>query len=150
MRRPIIPVALGLLGLIPFVGSAVGLDRLPPLLTPFAFYVLKVYALLILAFLGGVHWGRALSSGKALSFIWSVIPSLIGLGAALLPPEEMFLAFAGAFALAGLVDVVVFARGGPRWYAWLRVVLTLIVGGVMAYSATQAGGWVVDPYGTFG
>ena len=86
-RLPLIAVLLGVAGLIPFVGC--GLAALGPddAQARTAMLALTGYGAVILAFLGGVHWGFALApstaeqSARALSrrLLLGVVPSLIGM-----------------------------------------------------------------------
>lgn len=148
MTSPTVPVVLGILGLIPFVAGAVVSTVLPPWYMPIASYFVLVYAFVILSFLGGVHWGRALSTGEPRRFVWSVIPSLLAFFAAGVH-RPLGLAFlSAAFVVVGLYDVLTFRREGPRWYASLRVWLTVIVATCLAVVAFAAQDLRVDPFGT--
>ena len=148
MSRPVLPVALGLLGLVPFLAAAAGVALLAPFLQPIAFYAAFVYGLAILSFLGGIHWGIALRAGGALRYLWSVVPPLIGFFAVFAPRPIALYALAGAFVLAGAVDIAIFRRTGPRWFLWLRAVLTIVVMGALLFVASRAGDLRVDPFGT--
>jgi len=147
MARATLPVLLGLSGLIPFVGAAVGVALLPDVFRPMAFHAALVYALAILSFLGGVHWGLGVADGRPWRFLWAVTPSLIGFFAMFAPRPLALYTLAGAFVIAGLVDVVIFRRDGPAWYAGLRAGLTSVVVGCLLFVAAQAGVWRVDPFG---
>ncbi len=146
--RSTVPVLLGVLGLIPFVAGAAVAAVLPQWYAPLASYGVFVYALVILAFLGGVHWGRALSSGRVALFVWSVIPSLLGFFAAWLHRPLALGVLSAAFVFVGLYDVATFRREGPRWYAALRLWLTVIVAACLAVTAFAVADLRVDPFGT--
>ncbi len=147
MSRPALPIAIGLAGLLPFIASAAGVALLPPFVQPIAFYAAFVYSLAILSFLGGVHWGIALSDGGMARYIWSVVSPLLGFVAVFAPRPIALYAMAAAFVLIGIVDIAVFRGAGPRWYAWLRAVLTVVVAACLVFIASQAGDLRVDPFG---
>lgn len=134
--RAAVPVALGLSGLVPFVAAAAGAVVLEGPAAAAATTASAVYGAVILSFLGGVHWGTGLSSGRAASFLWAVTPSLAAFFAAFLPLPWMLGVLSAGFVLAGAVDVAAFSRTGPRWYVRLRVALTLVV--VVALGVTSA------------
>lgn len=103
----------------------------------------KAYAMVILSFLGGIHWGAAmLSSGLSLTdtkkaLLWSVTPSLIAWGATLSGEFGMAVLMAG-FIAALEVDKRLFARYGmPAWLIRLRGRLTVAV--VVMLAATVIG-----------
>ena len=123
---PITATLLGVAGLLPFI--ATGLAALGPQ-GDRAMLALVAYGAVILAFLGGVHWGFALEDAAARSerqrLLWSVVPSLIGWVA-------MLLAIAVSVEAAILLLVIAFIgttavearaqRAGlmPRGYMALR------------------------------
>ena len=125
---PAVPLALGLAGLLPFWGLAVGLlahglfgvdARLLDL-------ALATYAAIIVSFLGGIRWGAALGrDGQGLNFIMSIVPSLVA-WACLLAPEPWRLALLGLTALVlGPIDLGLVREGiAPRWFGRLRLVLS--------------------------
>lgn len=140
-RLPAFAVILGVAGLIPFVGCALAAlggaeDRARLLIL-----ALVGYGAVILAFLGGVHWGFALTDEPPRALRprlgLGVVPSLIGWAALLVAP---FLpAIALAVLIAGFIaTAVVEARGKvlglvPAGYMALRWGLTV---GVVAVLTT--------------
>lgn len=91
------------------------------------------YAMVILSFLGGLHWGAALSSAslsandtkKALA--WGVVPSLIAWCATMLGGFGFALLMAG-FVAALKVDQQLYPHYGmPDWMLVLRKKLTVVV-----------------------
>ena len=132
-RLNLLAPLLGLAGLIPFVVCgllAVGQDG------DRAAFALVAYGAVILAFLGGVHWGFALEepSGRAerrrLGF--GVLPSLAGWVALLLAIAVNEAAALGLLIVGFAALVVVEARAGksglvPRGYLTLRYGLTGVV-----------------------
>jgi hypothetical protein len=103
----------------------------------------KAYAMVILSFLGGIHWGAAMlcstlslnDTKKAL--MWSVTPSLIAWGATLSGGFGMAVLMAG-FVAALAVDKRMYSRYGmPEWLIRLRSRLTVAV--VIMLAATVIG-----------
>lgn len=134
----------GYAGLIPFLSLALASffvrDNLQILLA------LKVYAALILAFLGGVHWGRQLYPAKdddhrqgeipiaqptrrspqILWLGWSVTPSLLAWPAVMLSEIIAFPYLAGLFLICWAVDNKAYKIGlFPLWMRQLRTALTV-------------------------
>lgn len=90
------------------------------------------YGAVILSFMGGVRWGRALSledpARAAEQMILSVAPSLVAWLALLVDrPWSLLLLMAG-FALQAIWDVKS-ARNGllPRWFGRVRLTISAIV-----------------------
>lgn len=147
-RLPPLAVILGLAGLIPFLACGLLAARVEPERATLPLIALVGYGAVILAFLGGVHWGfaldaRAAGAGAATPaererLGLGVVPSLIG-WAALLLVLAAVPGVALAVLIAGFVAVIaVEARADrrglmPPGYIWLRwaltagVVLTLTV-----------------------
>ena len=126
---------LGLAGLIPFVAPVLALWSGDPTLTTGALTLQFGYAAVILSFLGGVHWGRALAGDACKPtwprLLWAVTPSLLGWGLLLLrDPAMIAFGFAVAFGMAFVVDLKAVRVGMfPPWYGTLRKILTI---GVLA------------------
>lgn len=132
-------IALGLAGLLPFLGTSVGLW-----LTNDADFlrVGVLYAAVILSFLGGIQWGAALRGreGEGLRLVWSVIPSLLAWGGVIAGPLAGTLVIAGGVLLAWLYELQpAIARDLPVWYRRLRHLLTA---GVLAALIADAS-WIV-------
>lgn len=135
-----IPLAarwFGLSGAIPFVGLGVGSAFMSLAHQSYAQYVLVAYGALILSFLGGVHWGRAITEwmneagkrpGLWIALGLSVVPSLIGWCGLLVPSGVALPALAASFAGMLMIDLNAVRAGQfPAWYGNLRVILTSIV-----------------------
>ena len=136
---PIVPLLLGLAGLIPFLWGALtvepgalqhwGARTLGPrFVGP---YVQLFYGAVILSFMSGVIWGfAARTEGReaAMLYVLSVLPALwaflfTGGGPV---SAAMFLAF--GFALLLPVDWFAWSRGlAPEWWMRLRLLLTAVV-----------------------
>lgn len=122
---------LGYLGVIPFVAIAAGGMVYPQIVTDHAAFALAAYGSIILSFLGGIHWGLAISGpapngplGRRL--ILSVVPALTGWVSLLLAASSALLMLAGAFLLMLIFDILTAGRGEtPDWYPKLRWPLTL-------------------------
>jgi len=138
-------LGLGLGGLLPFVGLAVlvwGGSTVGP---TWALHGLILYGASILAFLGGLHWGFALSgrlSDRAarIALIWSVVPSLIAWSAAWMAERNALLGLAGGLVLAWAFDQRAWPQYGiGPWFLRLRGVLTFVATGSLLTSAWIAG-----------
>ncbi len=122
--------ALGYAGLIPFVVFSIGAwVRLP--YVDNAIPVLVAYAAVILAFMGAVHWGIALSSaksGRSPYYIASVVPALVAWLALLMPESYAIPVLLTAFIVLLAYDsAVTKPQQFPEWYVPLRIKLTLVV-----------------------
>jgi hypothetical protein len=138
-KLPSIAMLLGIGGLIPFLVCALGALANPPPNDELSLMALIAYGAVILAFLGGVHWGFGLEeAGTATGdvqrarFGLGVLPSLMGwvaLLVAILSYSRVALAF---LTLGYILTTMVEARASrygymPRGYMGLRWVLSAIV-----------------------
>ncbi len=144
IRVPRAAAWLGAAGLIPFAAGAAALWILPPEHLARAADVLVGYAVVILSFMGAVHWGLAMAAGPnragARWFVLGVVPALAGWCALMLAPVVALgllgLAFIGVY---GLDRAAIRAGLAPAWYRRLRdpltagVVALLVVGGAAAW-----------------
>ena len=131
---------LGYGGLVPVAGLAGSYLAGGPLFPGFALQAFLVYSATILAFVGGVRWGAALSrqDGIARELGLSVVPSLWAAGALLLPqPDQSILTLAVGFLTFGVVDRFVPYPGAPAWMPRLRVHLS--TGVVLCHAALWLG-----------
>lgn len=124
--------ALGYAGLMPFVGCALALlAGDDPQLRHVAERVLVGYGAVILAFLGGVHWGLVLRerSGRATTMLAiGVMPALAGAASTFMPFEMAMVTQVAVFGGLWLYEHrVLGARIVPAAYLGLRRWLTLIV-----------------------
>lgn len=124
---------LGVTGAVPFVITALVAAFGPENWSAWAAYALACYGAVILSFLGGIHWGLAISNSgtariSAERLCWSVVPSLIAWSALLLPLFAGMMTLAAAFALALFVDLNTTTRAlVPSWFPRLRTGLTIAV-----------------------
>lgn len=130
---------LGALGLLPFYLLAVLAWH--DTLRPWALRAEVGYAAVVLAFLGAVHWGRALPAidrrNHIGTLLFGVMPALLGWVAVMLPVE-----FSLPMLIAGLVFVwgteqMAFIDTLPDWYRHLRHWLT--AGAALALVIAWAG-----------
>jgi hypothetical protein len=129
-------VWLGAAGVLPFAAAVLvlvvpsaGLSLVSPGLAATA---LTAYGAVILSFLGGVHWGAAVTGpsqpGLTLRLSLSVLPSLVGWLALLLPHGLALPVLAGGFLAMLAVDLRAARLSEvPAWYPRLRIPLTLVV-----------------------
>ena len=135
---PILATLLGLAGLLPFIGC--GLAALGPQ-GDRATLALVAYGAVILAFLGGVHWGFALEDpvgrGERERLVLGVMPSLVG-WVALLLAIAVRVEAGIALVLLGMLGITAVEtrarRSGlmPRGYMLLRYGLSAGVVVVLA------------------
>lgn len=123
---------LGYAGLIPFILLTFGCWVTDPAWLSAFIKGQLAYGVLILSFVGGVHWGAAMlahlnaeQTRHALS--WSVVPALAGWIATMIGGFGflvLILGFAGAYQ----VDKRLYAwYGTPEWFIRLRYRLTVVV-----------------------
>ena len=136
---PTIAMLLGIAGLIPFVGCSLGALTYEPPANERFLLALTAYGAVILAFLGGVHWGFGLDAAgqvptpvQRARFGLGVLPSLLGWLALLIAFLGLPLAALMVLAFGFIATTVVEARGSragyvPRGYMGLRWVLSAIV-----------------------
>lgn len=147
MRPPALAIVLGVAGLVPFAVCGLLAVTSGAETATRGLLALLAYGAVILAFLGGVHWGFALPAGPDLPgpgpagteqsarvqrarLALGVLPSLVGWGALLLATlgwDDL-----GLLALiAGFIGTIVVEaqahRSGlmPPGYIWLRWALTV-------------------------
>ncbi|MFT3989179.1 DUF3429 domain-containing protein [Aestuariivirga sp.] len=126
-RIPALPLVLGLAGVLPFLAAA--LSQWMPLGGLAQGQGIRggiAYGAVVLSFLGGIRWGKALGDGRTQDFFVSIIPALAGWLAILLPQPLMGvgLLIAG-FMLQAMWDVKSADSGQlPRWFGTLRAILS--------------------------
>ncbi len=141
-------LALGVAGLIPFVSMAAGSFAADSGTAVLAINAGLLYGAVILSFLGGVHWGRALAGDRIepswRRLGWAVTPSLIAWGAAFLPDAVLALVtYVAGFSLAYFVDIRATHAGiFPAWYGTLRKILSIAVLACLLITLLGSGGIV--------
>lgn len=127
---PRAPLILGLAGALPFWAMGLGLLLTrDPLLAAFAVKGGIAYGAVILSFLGGIRWGEALkpygARERAWAFSLSVVPSLAGWAALLMPSIPALSLLVAGFLMQSLWDVTSAQEGRlPGWFGKLRAILT--------------------------
>jgi hypothetical protein len=136
-RLPPVAIALGLAGLVPLLGCGIAAASAADAANAQHWlFALVAYGALILAFLGGVHWGLVLAEAMPPHTEWrlalGVVPSLVGWVALL--TLSLGLADVGLGVLiAGFIAAVIAEAQGyrrglvPPGYMWLRWMLTIAV-----------------------
>lgn len=154
-KPPRITAVLGFSGVLPFyaflpvVAPHLPLDIvLEPAMLANPGLLQVAYGATILSFLGGVHWGVAMTNiggaaGAKLAgerYLWSVLPCLMAWPTVAMPVTQ---AAGIQAALLGVVYVVDRAWAGrgllPPWYLKLRTPLTLLAAGGLALTASSGG-----------
>lgn len=124
---------LGGAGVVPFLACALLALLGPEPGASWAVQVMVCYGAVILSFLGGIQWGLATGSADPTDVLTrrlglSVLPSLVGWGALLLPVLWGLLVLFAAFALVLFLDLQATRRGeAPAWFPRLRVPLSVAV-----------------------
>jgi hypothetical protein len=130
---PQVAIILGYGGVSPFFGLAclsIIFDE------NFFTTALITYAAVIVSFLGGVHWGVAISSFPkkktttelTTSLCISITPAIISWATLLIQNVTMAITIlSGAFACQLAIDMIATKNGDlPSWYNALRIPLTII------------------------
>lgn len=149
MKLSPLAVILGIAGMIPFVFCGLGVLTTPDPDATKWMLALTAYGAVILAFLGGVHWGLALvdtndtvidaptPGQNRMRLVLGVIPSLLGwfavLSTVFLPVNLPLAIVIAGFILTNVVE----GRAGragllPTGYLWLRWGLTAVVVSVLS------------------
>lgn len=139
---PRVPLWLGLSGVLPFALGVVAYAAGGVWLVgaDLALRSTLAYGAVILSFLGGVRWGLGLLLGaperRDARLALSVLPSLLGWVALLLPAFPGLVLLAMAFAAQGAWDAGdVMEDGAPDWYGHLRTLLTALVCSLLSVAA---------------
>lgn len=131
-RIPLVPLALGIAGLIPFVTLALAEAagwRPFGWSDAFVHAALATYAALIVSFLGGIRWGIAvrLEDQRTAGFEYalSVVPQLLAWLSLAAPAPWDLRALAAVVIALGIVDYgLVFGGKAPLWFGRLRLGLS--------------------------
>ena len=124
LNTVLIARVLGYGGALPFLCGAIAASQQVDVLGLAPAHLLLSYGAVILSFLGGLHWGRVITSSHvdertASSWlIWSVCPSLIGWAALLLPVKGGAVILSLCFLVALRVDQKLLSE--HIWPAWMR------------------------------
>lgn len=125
---------LGVAGLIPFVLLSLTCWLVHPDWLGYFIKAQLAYGIAILSFLGGIHWGAALTCNLLTidqtkrSLIWGVTPSLIALVASRIEIGLGFAVLMAGFIAAYQIDKRLYQWYGiPPWFISLRFKLTCVV-----------------------
>ena len=128
---------LGYGGLLPFFLLTLALWA-EPADSGFWTLALVSYGAVILSFVGAIHWGIAMVSHELAPrlanrrFVWSVVPSLVGWSATLLPPQLGVWLLVTGFALHYWQDHLLQGHMTlPHWYLPLRRRLSVVACGCL-------------------
>jgi hypothetical protein len=119
---------LGHLGLLPFVLGALLVWLVHAPARPYVAQGLSAYAALVIALLGGVHWGVGFveRTPPPSLFAWGSAPGLLAWVAVMMPPASG-LVLAGALLVAGyVVDRRLYPRHGLAAWLTLRFRLSAV------------------------
>ena len=133
---------LGYAGVLTFVGCLRGMIIAPTPWSTFAKIGLLAYGACILSFLGGIHWGvavtgtRETTTGPWRHLALAVLPALIGWIALLFGSQWGLELLICGFALALWGDVISQREGlSPGWSLRLRIPLSAIVIAILLLGA---------------
>ena len=124
------PIAfrLGYLALLPFVVGAALVWIVRADAHPYVTSALSGYAAVVLAFIGGIHWGFGFREENATPrlFVWGVVPSLVAWVAVVMQPYAGLVLHGVMLVVCYLVDRKVYpAHGAARWLT-LRFRLSVV------------------------
>jgi hypothetical protein len=129
---------LGVIGLVPFVFLSLACWIAHPDWLEGFVYAQSAYGIAILSFLGGIHWGVALTSPELSAvqikraLIWGVVPSMIACCSKLHFGLGFFVLMFG-FIVAYQIDKKLYVTYQmPQWFLVLRLRLTIVVVAALA------------------
>lgn len=127
---PPTPIAqrLGYLALLPFVLGALLVWFVRADVRGAAAAALSAYAAVVVAFLGGVHWGFGMrQEAPAVSlFVWGVVPALVACAALLMQPPAGLVIHGAMLVACYLVDRKVYPQQGAAGWLTLRFRLSAV------------------------
>ena len=124
---------LGFAGLVPFVLLALACWVVSSDWVASFVSAQQVYAIVILSFLGGIHWGAIMTSGeltavqtrRALS--WSVVPTVLACMGTVFGPYNLAVLIVG-FLGSYQIDKRIYPwYGMAEWFLRLRFILTCVI-----------------------
>lgn len=117
------------LGTVPMVAMAALMWLVHAELHGFVAVALASYAGVVVAFLGGIHWGIGLRTGidaPKLHFVWGAIAAFLGWFGVLMHPAAGMPFFAVMFVICYVVDDRTWERAGLSEWLTLRFHCTVI------------------------
>jgi Protein of unknown function (DUF3429) len=123
-----LPLFLGYLALLPFVAAAAATWLGPLAWRATAAQGLLVYAAVVAAFIGAIHWGLAFAQNQPAPtlWLWGVLPSIVVAPAALLPPPQGLWVQAAVLVACYAVDRRVYPQQRAAQWLPLRLRLTVL------------------------
>ncbi|MBK7745186.1 MAG: DUF3429 domain-containing protein [Betaproteobacteria bacterium] len=125
---------LGAGGAVPFVAFTFAVWLAPPAFAAWAQHALVTYAMIILTFVGALHWGFTMKTpefderDRWTWMGWSVVPALAAWGAGMLPFRVAVALLVATFVVHLALDHRLAPLSGlPAWYLRLRRLLTAVV-----------------------
>lgn len=141
-RLPFLAVVLGLAGIMPFAFCGLVATSASPATADLAMRLLVAYGAVILAFLGGVHWGFTLSSANDTAeqqrLVGGVTPAILGwviVGFSIYfdAPTIAVMALIGCFIAAAAAEWHGHGLGlVPGGYITLRIGITVVVVAILS------------------
>ncbi len=119
---------LGYLALLPFVAGAALVWIVRPDAHPYVTSALSGYAAVVLAFIGGIHWGFGFREEHAPPrlFVWGVVPALVAWVAVVMQPYAGLVVHGVMLAVCYLVDRKVYPEHGAARWLTLRFRLSVV------------------------
>lgn len=119
---------LGYLALLPFVLGALLVWFVRADVRSAAAAALSAYAAVIVAFLGGIHWGFGMrqEAPAASLFVWGVAPALVACVALLMQPSAGLVIHGAMLVACYLVDRKVYPQQGAAGWLTLRFRLSAV------------------------
>ena len=119
---------LGYLALLPFVFGALLVWFVRADVRGAAASALSAYAAVVVAFLGGIHWGFGMrqEAPAARLFVWGVAPALVACVALLMQPPAGLVVHGAMLVACYLVDRKVYPQQGAAGWLTLRFRLSAV------------------------
>jgi len=119
---------LGYLALLPFMLGALAIWLVRVDVRGYALTATSAYAGVVVAFLGGIHWGFGFRQDDAPPrlFVWGVVPPLVASVAQVMEPVAALVIHGMMLVACYLVDRRVYPREGASRWLMLRFRLTAV------------------------
>lgn len=119
---------LGYLALLPFVVGAALVWIVRPDAHPYVTSALSGYAAVVVALIGGIHWGFGFLEADAPPrlFVWGVVPALVAWVAVVMQPYAGLVLHGVMLVVCYLVDRKVYPEHGAARWLTLRFRLSVV------------------------
>lgn len=119
---------LGYLALVPFVLGAALVWIVRADAQPYVTSALSAYAAVVIAFIGGIHWGFGFREDDAPPrlFVWGVVPALVSWVAVVMQPYAGLVLHGVMLVVCYLVDRKVYPEYGAARWLTLRFRLSVV------------------------